>query len=139
MAWDRHTNVVGLNRLMESHSCWNDSDAYLILSWFCLLSHVIPIDFLYWFDYLAYIYFDYQVIPKVNIDISPRHYILQKKQHIPRGIKLKRYAKFYYNDMISRNKNKGGYDVKRRFQPTNGRKLELHLLDYGRNCLHLSH
>jgi len=23
LAWNRHNNVVGLNRLMESHSCWN--------------------------------------------------------------------------------------------------------------------
>jgi hypothetical protein len=85
---------VGLNRLMESHSCWNDSDACLIISWFCLLSHVIPIDFWYWFDYLAYIYFDYQVIPK-SIFIYHPDTIFCKKKHIPRGTKLKRYAKFY--------------------------------------------
>ena len=73
------------------------------------------LDFWYWFDYLAYICSDYQVIPK-SIFIYHPDTIFCKKKHIPRGIKLKRYAKFYYNDMICRSENKGGYDVKRHFQ-----------------------
>ena len=78
------------------------------------MSHVIPIEFLYWFDYLAYIYFDYQVIPKSIFLYHPD--TIFKKKTYSKGYKTETYAKFYYNDMICRSENKGGYDVKRHFQ-----------------------
>ena len=96
---------------MESHSCWKCSDGYFNCISILPVIHFIPIDFWYWLDYLAYIYFDYQVIPKVNIDISQDTIFCLKKSY-SKDIKLKWHAKYYmyYNDMLCCNK-KGGYDV----------------------------
>ena len=81
----------------------------LIVSRFCLLSIlyqlISDIGLTIWHTYILII----KLSPK-SILIYHKILYFVKKKHIPRGIKLKLYAKFYYNDMLCCNK-KGGYDV----------------------------
>ena len=81
----------------------------LIVSRFCLLSIVYQlisdIGLTIWHTYIFII-----KLSRKSILIYHNTLYFVKKKSYSKDIKLKRYAKYYYNDMLCCNK-KGGYDV----------------------------
>jgi hypothetical protein len=80
LAWDRHKHVVGLNRLMESHSYWKCSDGYFnrisiacypfYTNWFLILGWLFGIHIFWLSSY-----------PQSQYWYITRYYILLKKTY----------------------------------------------------------